>query len=40
MGEKDMMTKNLEQYNDVFCDIINVLFFNGEDVVKADELEP
>ena len=38
MGTKDKTTRRLEEYNDVFADIINVLVFNGERVVKEDEL--
>ena len=29
MGEKDMSEKILEDYNDVFSDIVNVLLFHG-----------
>lgn len=39
MTEKDMTEKTLESYNDVFADIINVLFFGGKEVVKEEELE-
>lgn len=39
MGEKDLAEKYLESYNDVFADIVNVLIFNGEEVVKPSELE-
>jgi hypothetical protein len=39
MGEKDITEKMLEDYNDVFADIVNVLLFNGEEVVKQDSLE-
>ena len=38
MGTKDKTTRRLEEYNDVFADIINVLVFDGERVVKEDEL--
>lgn len=38
MGEKDVMHKILESYNDVFADIINVLVFHGEQVVSEDDL--
>ena len=34
-----MAEKILESYNDVFCDIVNVLLFEGDEVLKADELE-
>ena len=39
MGTKDKTTRRLEECNDVFADIINVLVFDGEQVVKAHELE-
>ena len=39
MSEKDISEKMLISCNDVFADIINFYFFNGEDVVKEDELE-
>ena len=39
MGEKDIAEKTLESYNDVFADIVNGLLFDGEQVVKEDELE-
>ena len=35
-----MTEKNLEALNDVFADIVNVLLFNGNQVVYEDELEP
>ena len=38
MGEMDVTEKILESYNDVFADIVNVLLFKGEPVIKADEL--
>ena len=38
MAEKDITEKMLEQYNDVFMDIVNVLLFNGEMVVREDDL--
>ena len=40
MAEKDMTEKTLEAYNDVFADIVNVLLFNGRQVVKENELTP
>ena len=40
MAEKDMTEKNLEALNDVFADIVNVLLFNGNQVVYEDKLEP
>ena len=39
MAEKDASEKILESYNDVFSDIVNVLLFNGKQVLGADELE-
>ena len=32
MGEKDITQKLLEEYNDVFADIVNVLLFNGKQI--------
>lgn len=39
MGQKDMAEKLLADYNDVFADIVNVLLFNGEQLITEDELE-
>ena len=38
MGEKDITEKLLEEHNDVFADIVNVLLFHGEKIVKEDSL--
>lgn len=38
MGQKDIAEKLLEDYNDVLMDIVNVLLFDGEPLVKEDEL--
>ena len=38
MGEKDITEKTLEDYNDVFADIINVFLFGGERLVREDDL--
>lgn len=38
MGAKDITEKTLEACNDVFADIVNVLLFDGEDVVSQDAL--
>jgi len=38
MAEKDKVQKTLESYNDVFADIVNVLLFNGEQIVKENDL--
>ena len=39
MGKKDIVEKNLEGWNDVFADIVNVLLFKGNRVIKEEELE-
>ena len=38
MGEADITEKSLESYDDVFSDIINVLLFDGRQLVREDEL--
>lgn len=38
MGEKDITEKMLEDHNDVFADIVNVLLFHGERVVREGSL--
>lgn len=38
MGEKDITEKTLEDYNDVFADISNVLLYHGKEVILEDEL--
>ena len=39
MGEKDLAEKTLESCNDVFADVINVLFVGGRRKIKEQELE-
>ncbi len=39
MGVKDIAEKNLEAWNDVFADIVNVLLFKGKRIVHENELE-
>ena len=39
MGEKDITEKILEDYNDVFADIINGLLFDGVQEIKPEALE-
>ena len=39
MAEKDLTEKILESYNDVFGDIINVLLFDGKQVINENDLE-
>ena len=38
MKDKDITQKVLEKYNDVFADILNVLLFNGRDLVEESTL--
>lgn len=38
--QKDIVTKKLEEYNDVFADIFNNLVFGGEKVLDPDHLVP
>ena len=38
LGEKDILEKTLEAYNDVFADIVNGLLFKGEPIVSPDAL--
>ncbi len=40
MGQKDIAEKNLEEFNDVFADIVNVLVFQGKRTIKPRELKP
>lgn len=39
MGQKDITEKILEDYNDVFADIVNVLLFRGNRIVKEESLK-
>ena len=39
MGSKDIMEKHLESFNDVFSDMINVFIFQGNKVIKEEDLE-
>ena len=39
MNTKDITEKHLEDYNDVFADIANVLLFHGERLIKEEDLE-
>ena len=39
IGEKDITEKNLEAWNDVFADIVNVLLFKGKRLIKENDLE-
>lgn len=39
MAQKDKAEKLLEDYNDVFADIVNVLLFNGKNTVCPEVLE-
>ena len=40
MPEKDSAEKLLEDYNDVFEDIVNVLLFNGNRLMNSEDLHP
>ena len=40
MGQKDMSEKILEDYNDVFADIVNVFYFHGQQRVRPEALSP
>ena len=39
MGQKDLSEKILVAYDDVFADIVNVLLFQGQPVIRPEELE-
>lgn len=39
MGQKDITEKILADYKDVFSDIVNVLLFQGKELVQEDDLE-
>lgn len=39
MAGKDISEKTLESYDDVFADIVNVLLFDGKEIIKPTELE-
>jgi hypothetical protein len=39
VAEKDISEKILEAYNDVFADIVNVLLFDGQQIIRPEELE-
>ena len=38
-GQKDITEKILEDYPEVFADIVNVLLYDGRSVVKPEELD-
>ena len=40
MGQKDLTQKNLEQYPDVFADIINALLYKGRQIILPASLQP
>ena len=40
MGQKDLQAKKLEDFPEVFADILNVLLFHGKRIVEPDRLEP
>ena len=39
MPDKDHYEKKLEDFNDVFADIINVLLFNGNNIIQQNDLQ-
>ncbi len=39
MGQKDITEKHLQEYNDVFADIVNILLFGGRSIVREEDLE-
>ena len=39
MGQKDMAEKIMEDYPDVFADIVNVLLFDGKQVISEEDLK-
>lgn len=39
MADKDAAEKILEAYDDVFCDIANVLLFNGKGILSENDIE-
>lgn len=39
MGQKDMVEKIMEDYPDVFADIVNVLLFDGKQVILEEDLK-
>ena len=38
MSEKDMTEKTLEDFDDVFADIVNILLFNGQRLIEESDL--
>ncbi len=38
-NEKDIAEKTLQSFNDVFADIVNVLLFEGRQIIRPEELE-
>ena len=40
MSDKDMTEKTLEDFDDVFADIVNVLLFNGQRLIEESDLSP
>lgn len=39
MGQKDLSQKNLEQYPDVFADIVNALLYKGKQIILPESLQ-
>lgn len=38
MGQKDIVEKAFEDYDDVFADIINVFIYNGKQIIQPEQL--
>ena len=39
MGEKDITERQLEEFEDTFADIVNVLLLDGKRLIQPEELE-
>ncbi len=39
MATKDIAEKHLVEYNDIFCDLVNMAFYKGEPLIKPNTLE-
>lgn len=40
MAEKDSITKKYMQKNEVFADVFNFYLYDGEQVIKPEQLKP
>ena len=39
MGKKDITERQLEEFEDTFADIVNVLLLDGKRLIQPEELE-